>query len=165
MAVRPAGSASVYYSCGRPLVGDFERPAPAALRCVRLSGRDGAPGNPAPLRNPSADGHLQHRSRDRRFRHGPDNARSSVTATRHAKQLAMISVMARPPPSAPFGGPSALPVSFGGDVRSPARDHSARMAKKPVTFAAICRASSSAEVTPDARLPDLAGPVDQIVVC
>ena len=33
---------------------------PGRPLCVRLSGRDGAPGNPAPLRNPSADGHLQH---------------------------------------------------------------------------------------------------------
>ena len=53
-----------------------------------------------------------------------------------------------------------MPVSFAGNGIL-ALDHSASSAKKPVTFAGVL----VAQITPDARLPDLAGAVDQIVVC
>ena len=41
---------SVYFSWKVPLVTLSGRTRPPSC-CVRLSGRDGAPGNPAPLRN------------------------------------------------------------------------------------------------------------------
>jgi hypothetical protein len=50
-------------------------------------------------------------------------------------------------------------ASFAGDGIF-ARDHSASTEKNPVTFAAICRASSRPA---EARLPDLPGAPDQVI--
>ena len=55
-------------------------------------------------------------------------------------------------------------MSFAGTGIS-ARDHSASMAKKPVTFFDDLPGVLAAQITPEARLPDLARSVDQIVVC
>ena len=61
-----------------------------------------------------------------------------------------------------------MPASFAG-VGISARDHSARTEKKPVTFVGDLPGVLGAEITTEARLPDLPGAPDQfifqVVVC
>ena len=118
----------------------------------------------------AANEHLAVRLADRK-------ARLAVVMSRTTRHPAQASFTATERPDDGLSGHGAplsssgvdpLVLSFAG-TGSSARDHSARMEKKPVTLAADLFCLVTTQVAPDARLPDLTGSFDlvaiQVVVC